>query len=85
MLRVDPPDHTRMRRLVARAFTPRRIEELRPRIQQITDELIAAILPLLARLEAEIAFTTCSLAAPISRSISTRRRCPGGMAGRCAR
>jgi len=45
LLRVDPPDHARMRRLVARAFTPRRIEALRPRIQQIADELVAAIQP----------------------------------------
>jgi len=45
MLRVDAPDHTRMRRLVAKAFTPRRIEALRPRIQEIADELLAAIQP----------------------------------------
>jgi cytochrome P450 len=45
MVRVDPPDHTRMRRLVAKAFTPRRIEALRPRIQEIADELVAAIQP----------------------------------------
>ncbi|WP_431901712.1 cytochrome P450 family protein [Nonomuraea sp. bgisy101] len=42
MLMADPPDHTRLRRLVQKAFTPRRIEELRPRVQQITDELIDA-------------------------------------------
>ncbi|MEQ4723159.1 cytochrome P450 [Nonomuraea sp. B19D2] len=36
----DPPDHTRVRRLVSRAFTARRVERLRPRIQQITDELL---------------------------------------------
>jgi cytochrome P450 len=46
MLRVDPPDHTRLRRLVAKAFTPRRLEVLRPRIQQIADELVATIQPL---------------------------------------
>jgi cytochrome P450 len=45
MLRVDPPDHTRMRGLVAKAFTPRRIEGLRPRIQDIADELVAEIAP----------------------------------------
>lgn len=45
MLRVDPPDHTRLRRLVAKAFTPRRLEAMRPRIQQIADELVATIQP----------------------------------------
>jgi cytochrome P450 len=44
MLMRDPPDHTRLRRLVAREFTPRRIESLAPRIQQITDELLDAML-----------------------------------------
>lgn len=43
MLNMDPPDHTRLRTLVSRAFTPRMIEHLRPRIQQITDELLAAV------------------------------------------
>ncbi|GGO59764.1 cytochrome P450 family protein [Streptomyces lasiicapitis] len=36
----DPPDHTRLRRLVAAEFTPRRIQALAPRVQQITDTLI---------------------------------------------
>ena len=40
MLNVDPPDHTRLRRLVAVAFTHRRSEALRPRIQVIVDELL---------------------------------------------
>lgn len=44
MLFLDPPDHTRMRGLVSRAFTPRMIEKLRPRIQQIVDELLEPIL-----------------------------------------
>ena len=43
MLTVDPPDHTRLRSLVSKAFTPRMIEQLRPRIQQITDELLDAV------------------------------------------
>jgi cytochrome P450 len=41
MLLMDPPDHTRLRKLVSRAFTVRRMEELRPRVQQIADELLA--------------------------------------------
>ncbi|MGW7201368.1 cytochrome P450 family protein [Streptomyces chryseus] len=43
MLMYDPPDHTRLRRLVAREFTARRIEALAPRVQQITDELLDAM------------------------------------------
>nr|WP_206704961.1 cytochrome P450 [Bacillus thuringiensis] len=43
MLTVDPPDHTRLRRLVSKAFTPRMIEDLRPRIQQIADGLLVAV------------------------------------------
>src|SRR5437868_912597 len=36
----DPPDHTRLRRLVAKAFTTRRIEQLHSWAEQITDELL---------------------------------------------
>jgi cytochrome P450 len=45
MLMTDPPEHTRLRRLVSKAFTLRRVEALRPQVQQITDGLLAAILP----------------------------------------
>lgn len=37
MLNRDPPDHTRLRRLVAKAFTPRMIDQLRPRIEFLVD------------------------------------------------
>lgn len=47
----DPPDHTRLRSLVAKAFTPRRVEVLVPRMQEIVDELLD---PLLARGEVEL-------------------------------
>jgi cytochrome P450 len=43
MLVVDPPDHTRLRRLVAAAFSVRRIEELRPQVQAIVDDLLDGI------------------------------------------
>lgn len=45
MLQTDAPHHTRLRRMVAGAFTARRVESLRPRIQQLTDELLDAIAP----------------------------------------
>ncbi|MGW1373232.1 cytochrome P450 family protein [Streptomyces sp. NPDC002446] len=44
MLDADPPQHTRLRKLVAKEFTARRVEALRPRVQQITDELLDAML-----------------------------------------
>jgi len=43
MLTSDPPEHTRLRRLVSKAFTPRMVEGLRPRIQEIVDELLDAV------------------------------------------
>lgn len=43
ILNMDPPDHTRLRKLVARAFTARRVEELRPRAAELTAELLAGM------------------------------------------
>ncbi|WP_416972469.1 cytochrome P450 family protein [Streptomyces sp. 4F14] len=40
LLNIDPPDHTRLRRLVSKAFTPRRVAEFAPRVQELTDQLI---------------------------------------------
>ncbi|RIL01503.1 MAG: hypothetical protein DCC71_17600 [Proteobacteria bacterium] len=42
MLFRDPPDHTRLRGLVNKAFTPRMVESLRPRVAARVDELLAA-------------------------------------------
>ncbi len=43
ILNSDPPDHTRLRKLVSKAFTPRVIEGMRPRIQQLVDEALEAM------------------------------------------
>ncbi len=43
MLFRDPPDHTRLRSLVSKAFTPRTVEGLRPRVVEITERLIDGV------------------------------------------
>ena len=40
LLNIDPPDHTRLRRLVSKAFTPRTVATFEPRVREITDRLI---------------------------------------------
>ncbi|MFE0463473.1 cytochrome P450 [Kitasatospora sp. NPDC058965] len=40
LLNIDPPDHTRLRRLVSKAFTPRRVAAFEPQVQRLTDRLI---------------------------------------------
>jgi cytochrome P450 len=44
LLLVDPPDHTRLRSLVARAFTPNRVRDLEAKVELLVDELIAEML-----------------------------------------
>ncbi|CAL9519655.1 Cytochrome P450 monooxygenase PikC [Streptomyces sp. enrichment culture] len=43
MLDLEPPDHTRIRRLVSKAFTPRTVERLKPYVRDLADELVAAL------------------------------------------
>ncbi|MBK6857664.1 MAG: cytochrome P450 [Microthrixaceae bacterium] len=40
ILNIDPPDHTRLRRLVSKAFTPRAVEQIRARTAEITDQIL---------------------------------------------
>lgn len=42
-LGLNPPDHTRLRRLVSRSFTPRRVEDLLPRMEEITTDLLRVV------------------------------------------
>ena len=40
MIYMDPPDHTALRSLVSRAFTPKRVAELEPRVRAVAGELL---------------------------------------------
>ena len=41
MIYMDPPNHTTLRKLVSRAFTPKRVADLEPRVRAVADELLA--------------------------------------------
>ncbi len=69
LLNIDPPDHTRLRRLVSKAFTPRRVAEFAPRVQELTDRLIDAVRGEAGR--------------PTS-STSSRSRCPSTRSATCS-
>jgi cytochrome P450 len=57
LLWTDPPDHARLRQLVSRAFTPRRVDALRPRVESLIDDALARLRPLgSADLLAELAY-----------------------------
>ncbi|MFJ7152333.1 cytochrome P450 [Streptomyces sp. NPDC100445] len=43
MLDLEPPDHTRIRRLVSKAFTPRTVERLEPYVRRLADDLVAGL------------------------------------------
>ena len=43
MLFMDPPDHTRLRGLVQQAFTPKIVEQIRPRAQELVDSMLDAV------------------------------------------
>ena len=58
-LSMDPPDHTRLRRLVSRSFTARRVEELAPRVRALTGELLSAAV------EQEAVDLVAALASPL--------------------
>lgn len=65
ILNIDPPDHTRLRKLVSSVFTPRRVADLRPVIERITDEHLDAVadrdeMDLIADLAFPLPFTVIS-------------------------
>src|SRR6266511_606731 len=71
LLNLDPPDHTRLRKLVGQAFTARRVAALRPAVQRVADGLIDVV-------EAD----RCADGSPRSPTAGTPGRSPGS-AGTC--
>jgi cytochrome P450 len=66
MLDLDPPDHTRLRKLVSKAFTPRTIEQLAPSVERLVDEALDRIeeqggAELISALAFPLPFTVISL------------------------
>lgn len=79
ILNLDPPDHTRLRRLVSQAFTPSAIEQLRPRVQQLVDDVLdraadSGTLELIDELAFPVPFQVISdvLAMPTERAVEMR-------------
>jgi cytochrome P450 len=65
ILNIDPPDHTRVRKLMSKVFTPKRVGELRPKIQRLVDDALDAVAPsgemdLIADLAFPLPFTVIS-------------------------
>lgn len=67
MLNTDPPEHTRLRKLVGSAFTPRRVEQLRPRITETATELAEELTARIAR--GEVVDLLDALAIPLPTTI----------------
>ncbi len=79
ILNLDPPDHTRLRRLASQAFTPSAIERLRPRVQQLVDDVLdvaaeRGTMELIDELAFPVPFQVISdlLAMPTERSVELR-------------
>ena len=85
MLSVDPPDHTRLRRLVSAAFSVRRVEALRPRVQTIVDDLLDDLAAARTRQPRSI-WSRRSPSRCRSRSSASCSACPSptGLAGSAA-